>query len=203
MVKRLLDFSLAFMALAFLSPIFLIIGAVIKLDSHGPVFYRGIRVGRGGKLFRMIKFRTMLSKAENLGGPSTPRDDPRITRIGRLVRRFNLDELPQFINVLKGDMSIVGPRAEVPQYVALFTEEEKAILTVRPGITDWATLWIGDEGKILEGSEDPERSYMEKIWPEKHRLALEYVRNHSLRTDFEIMLKTLRVHLFDRLRPRK
>ncbi len=100
-------------------------------------------------------------------------------------------------------MSIVGPRAEVPQYVALFTEEEKAILTVRPGITDWATLWIGDEGKILEGSEDPERSYMEKIWPEKHRLALEYVRNHSLRTDFEIMLKTLRVHLFDRLRPRK
>ena len=147
----------------------------------------------------MYKFRTMVVNADKIGGPSTPADDPRITRIGRWLRRFNLDELPQFLNVLKGEMSIVGPRPEVPQYVAMFTEEERLILTVRPGITDWATLWIRDEGKILAGSNDPEKTYMEKIWPEKHRLALQYIRKHSLWVDLEIMLKTLKV-LFDRFK---
>jgi lipopolysaccharide/colanic/teichoic acid biosynthesis glycosyltransferase len=129
----------------------------------------------------------------------TAGDDPRITRFGRIVRKFNLDELPQFINVLRGEMSIVGPRPEVPQYVALFTPEEKeVILSVRPGITGWGTLWVRDEGKILAGSDDPEKAYMERIWPVKHRLEMEYVARRSLWIDIAAMGKTLKVHLFDR-----
>lgn len=200
MLKRLLDIALSLLALVVLLPMFLMVALLIKLDSPGPVFFRGVRVGRFGKPFRIFKFRTMVANAEKIGGPSTAADDARITRIGKWVRRFNLDELPQFINVLRGEMSIVGPRPEVPHYVRMFAEEEKAILSVRPGITDWATLWIRDEGKILAGSIDPEKAYMEKIWPEKHRLALEYVRSHSLCVDLQIMLKTLKVHLFDRFR---
>jgi lipopolysaccharide/colanic/teichoic acid biosynthesis glycosyltransferase len=198
-MKRVVDVLLSAMALTLLSPVFLVVAVLIKLDSPGPVFYRSRRVGWRGKTFLMYKFRSMVTDAEKIGGPNTPADDPRITKMGRYVRRFNLDELAQLVNVLKGEMSIVGPRPEVPQYVALFTREEKAILSVRPGITDWATLWIRDEGKVLAGTEDPEKAYLEKIWPEKHRLALEYVRNHSLGVDFEIMLKTLKVHLFDRM----
>lgn len=201
-MKRLADIVLSLLGLVIFSPLLIIIGVLIKKEDGGPVFYRGIRIGRYGRPFRIFKVRTMGLDADKIGGPSTRADDPRITKIGRFIRRFNLDELPQFINVLKGEMSIVGPRPEVPQYVALFSEEEKAILNVRPGITDWATLWIRDEGKILAGSEDPERTYMEKIWPEKHRLALEYVKNRSVWVDLEIMLKTLKVHLFDRFRSR-
>jgi len=200
MLKRVVDIAISFLALVILFPVFLIVALLIKLDSPGPVFFRGIRVGRYSKPFRIYKFRTMVANAEKIGGPSTAADDPRITRAGKWIRRFNLDELPQFIDVLKGDMSIVGPRPEVPQYVEMFSEEEKAILTVRPGITDWATIWIRNEGKILAGSGDPEKAYMERIWREKHRLALEYVRNHSLVVDFQIMLKTLKVHLFDRFK---
>jgi len=199
-MKRLLDIVLASLALVALSPLFFIVALLIKLDSPGPVFFRGVRVGRFGKPFRIYKFRTMIANAEKMGGPSTAADDQRITRVGKWIRRFNLDELPQFINVLKGEMSIVGPRPEVPQYVELFSEEEKAILSVKPGITDWATLWVRDEGKILEGSPDPEKAYMEKIWPEKHRLALEYVDRQSLWIDLQIMFLTLKVHLFDRFK---
>lgn len=200
MLKRLIDFALSSLALLIVAPLFLTVGLLIKLDSSGAVLFRGVRIGRYGKPFRIYKFRTMVADAEKIGGPSTAADDARITRVGKWIRRFNLDELPQFINVLKGEMSIVGPRPEVPQYVELFTEEEKAILNVRPGITDWATLWIRDEGKILAGSEDAERTYMEKIWAEKHRLQLEYVRSRSLWIDFVIMLRTLKVHLFDRFK---
>ena len=197
MVKRCFDAIASAVALIVLLPILVAIALLIKVDSPGPVVYQGVRVGLGGRLFKIYKFRTMVARAEQ-GGPHTPRDDPRITRVGRWLRRFNLDELPQFINVLKGEMSIVGPRPEVPRYLDLFTEEEKTIFSVRPGITDWATLWVRNEGEILEGSEDPERTYMEKIWPEKHRLQLEYVRDHSLWVDARIMLRTLKVHLFDR-----
>ncbi|MFQ5850696.1 MAG: sugar transferase [Candidatus Binatia bacterium] len=203
MLKRLCDIVMSSLALVVLFPIFLIVALLIKIGSPGPVFFRGIRVGRHGKPFRIYKFRTMVVDGDRLGGPSTAEDDPRITRVGKFIRRFNLDELPQFINVLKGEMSVVGPRPEVPQYVELFTEEEKAIISVRPGITDWATVSIRDEGKMLAGSKDPEKTYMEKIWPEKHRLALEYVKNQSLPVDLEIMLKTVRVHLFDRFKSRK
>lgn len=199
-MKQFVDLLLSVIALLLLVPLFLVLAILIKLEDGGHIFYRGVRMGLYGKPFRIFKFRTMVVDAEKIGGPSTAADDPRVTRIGKWIRRFNLDELPQFINVLKGEMSIVGPRPEVPQYVAMFTDEERAILSLRPGITDWATLWIRDEGKILAGSEDPERTYMEKVWPEKHRLALEYVKNHSFWVDIEIMLKTLKVHLFDRFR---
>jgi lipopolysaccharide/colanic/teichoic acid biosynthesis glycosyltransferase len=194
MLKRLLDIILSSVALVILLPLFAVIAILIKLDFPGPVFFRGERVGRYGKPFRIYKFRTMVANAENLGGPSTKADDPRLTKMGKFIRRYNLDELPQFINVLKGEMSIVGPRPEVLQYVKLFTKEEKAILSVHPGITDWACIQNPDEGAILAGTEDPEKVYLEKIWPEKHRLELEYVRNHSLWIDFKIMLMTLKVH---------
>ena len=200
MLKRLCDVVVSAFALLLLLPVFAVIGILIKFDSPGRVFFRQVRVGLHGKTFRIFKFRTMVVNADKLGGPSTTADDPRITRTGRGIRRFNLDELPQLMNVLKGEMSIVGPRPEVPQYVALFSEEEKEILSVRPGITDWATLWIRDEGRLLAGSDDPERAYLEKIWPEKHRLALEYVRHQSLTVDIGIMAKTFKVHLLDRFR---
>lgn len=186
-------------ALAVLAPLFGVIAVCIKLDSPGPVFFRAPRVGRGHRLFRPFKLRTMVVDAPTLSGVvSTPADDPRITRVGRIVRRFNLDELPQLINVLKGEMSIVGPRPEVPQYVAMFTEEEQAILSVRPGITDWATLWIRDKGALLAGAEDPERIYVERIRPEKLRLQLEYVRRRTIWIDFVIMARTFKTHLLDR-----
>lgn len=199
MAKRLFDILLSFIGLFIFTPILLLMAFLIKIEDRGPVFYRGVRVGRHGKSFRIFKFRTMVINAEKMGGPSTPADDPRITRIGRYIRKFNLDELPQFINVLKGEMSIVGPRPEVPQYVEMFTEEEKKILNVRPGITDWASIWNPDEGAVLAGSDDPEKVYLEKIRPEKIRLQLEYVRDHSVWVDFKIMFTTVKVHLFDAL----
>ena len=200
-MKRGLDIVAAILGLVVFSPIILAAAVLIKLESPGPVFYRGLRVGQYGRPFYILKFRTMVANADKIGGPSTPADDPRITKIGKYVRKFNVDELPQFVNVLMGTMSIVGPRPEIPEYVELFTEEEKAILAVPPGITDWATLWVRNEGEILAGSDDPEKTYMEKIWPEKHRLELEYVRRRSLWIDIGIMIRTLKVHLIDRFRP--
>jgi len=199
-VKRLVDILLSSVALIILSPLFAIVAILIKLDSPGPVFYRGVRIGRYGKPFRIYKFRTMVANAEKIGGPSTAADDPRLTKIGRkFVKRFNLDELPQFINVLKGEMSIVGPRPEVPEVINLLPANERnVLLSVRPGITDWATLWIRDEAERLEGSPEPHQKYLKEIWPTKRKLALKYVRNHSLWTDFKIMFKTLKVHLIDR-----
>lgn len=199
MLKRVVDSLISLAALAVLLPVLAIVAAMIKLDSPGPVFYRGLRVGWRGMPFRMLKFRTMVANADRIGPPSTAADDPRITRVGRVLRRLNLDELPQFINVLLGQMSIVGPRPEVPEVVALYPEQERqAVLSVRPGITDWATLWIRDEGKRLEGSADPHRTYLEEIWPEKRRLQLEYVQRQSLGTDLKIIGLTLKSHLIDR-----
>ncbi len=200
MIKRLIDIVLSSLALLIVTPLFLVVAILIKLDSPGPVFFRGVRVGRHGKPFRIFKFRTMVGSADKAGPSSTAVDDPRITKIGKVIRRYNLDELPQFINVLEGEMSIVGPRPQVPWAVDLYTDEEKAVLTMRPGITDWATLWIRDEGELLRGSVDPDQDYMEKIWPQKRRLQLEYVRNHSVWVDLKIMLKTLQTHLFERIR---
>ena len=199
-MKRLVDILLSSVALIILSPLFAVVAILIKLDSPGPVFYRGVRIGRYGRPFRIYKFRTMVANAEKIGGPSTAADDPRLTKIGRkFVKRFNLDELPQFINVLKGEMSIVGPRPEVPEVINLLPADERNILlSVRPGITDWATLWIRDEAERLKGSPEPHQKYLKEIWPTKRKLALKYVRNHSLWTDFKIMFKTLKVHLIDR-----
>jgi lipopolysaccharide/colanic/teichoic acid biosynthesis glycosyltransferase len=164
---------------------------MIKLEDDGPIFYRGIRVGRYGKQFKIFKFRTMVVNAEQIGGPSTAADDSRITRIGKSIRKYKLDEVPQLINVFKGEMSLVGPRPEVQHYVDMFTGEEKAILTLRPGITDWASLWNPDEGSILSGSPDPERTYMEKIRPTKLKLQLKYVRERSFFVDLIIILRTV------------
>ena len=170
-----------------------LVAVLIKKEDGGPVFYRGVRVGKHGEPFRIFKFRTMVMNAEKLGGPSTADDDPRITKIGRFIRKYKFDELPQLINVLKGEMSFVGPRPEVPHYVNMFSEEEKAILSVRPGITDWASIWNPDEGAILAGSPDPEATYMEKIRPEKIRLQLKYVRERSFWVDLKIIFLTLSI----------
>jgi lipopolysaccharide/colanic/teichoic acid biosynthesis glycosyltransferase len=178
------------------SPLLLLIAFLIKWEDGGAVFYRGVRVGRCEKPFRILKFRTMVVDAERVGGPSTADDDPRITKIGRKIRKYKLDELPQLVNVLMGEMSFVGPRPEVQQYVDMFSEDEKAILDVQPGITDWASLWNPDEGAILAGSSDPEEVYMEKIRPTKVRLQLRYVREHSLWVDVKIIFLTLKTVVF-------
>lgn len=191
MIKRIFDILFSLVGLIILSPLFLIIAILIKKEDNGPVFYRGIRVGRYGKPFRIFKFRTMVIDAEKIGGPSTADDDPRITKIGKKLRKYKLDELPQLINVFKGEMSFVGPRPEVQHYVDMFTEEERQILSVRPGITDWASLWNVDEGAILAGSSDPEKTYMEKIRPIKLKLQLKYVRERNFLIDLKILFLTL------------
>ncbi len=191
MLKRAFDLFFSLIGLILLSPVLVTISILIWKEDRGPVFYRGVRVGRFGKPFRIFKFRTMVVDAERLGGPSTADDDPRITKVGKFLRKFKLDELPQLINVLKGEMSIVGPRPEVQIYVDMFTEEEKAILSVRPGITDWASIWDSDEGALLAGSPDPEMTYLEKIRPEKIRLQLKYAREQSFLTDLEIIVRTI------------
>lgn len=191
MLKRLFDIVASAMGLLTFSPVFLVVAVLIKMDSPGPVFYRGLRIGRYGQPFRVFKFRTMEMNAERVGGPSTPEDDPRITRIGRVLRRYKIDELPQLINVLDGGMSMVGPRPEVQQEVSLYSREERAILRVRPGITDYASIKFHNEGEILKGAEDPHEAYRRLIRPEKVRLGLEYVRDHSLWTDLTIIMKTV------------
>ncbi len=191
MLKRLFDIIFSFIGLVVLFPFFLFIGILIKLGSKGPVFYRGLRVGRFGKPFKIYKFRTLVVDAERIGGPSTAGDDSRITKIGKILRKYKLDELPQLIDVLRGKMSFVGPRPEVPFYVNMFTEEEREILNVRPGITDWASLWNSDEGAILAGSPDPEKTYQEKIRPKKIELQLKYVKGHSFLTDMKIIFLTV------------
>lgn len=192
MLKRTFDLILALCVLALLGPLLLLIAVLIKLDDGGPALYRGVRIGRAGVPFRICKFRTMVVSADRLGGPSTPDDDPRITKLGRWLRPSKLDELPQLLNVMSGKMSFVGPRPEVAQEVALYTDEERALLRVRPGITDWASIRFRDEGAILRGATDPHETYRRVIRPEKMRLALEYVRTASLATDVRILLATLR-----------
>ena len=190
-MKRVVDIVLSAAGLVILAPVFLVLAAIVKLTSRGPVIYRSSRVGRDGKPFTIIKFRTMIPNAEYLGGAITTADDPRLTPTGRFLRRYKLDELPQLVNVLSGDMSLVGPRPEVQKFVDLYTEEEKAILTLAPGITDWASLWNSDEDSLLEGWSDPERVYLEMIRPEKLRLQMEYVRRRSFWVDMSILGETV------------
>jgi len=191
MFKRLFDLIFSSIGLIVFSPLLLILAVCIKREDSGQVFYLANRVGRDGRLFRMFKLRTMVVNADKIGGPSTSDDDSRITKVGKYIRKLKLDEIPQLINVFKGEMSFVGPRPEVPFYVNMFTEEEKKILSVKPGITDWASLWNCDEGAILAGSLDPEKTYMEKIRPEKIRLQLKYVNEHSFFTDVWIVFLTI------------
>ncbi|MFO0569252.1 MAG: sugar transferase [Polyangiaceae bacterium] len=189
--KRAVDVAVAGTTLALLALPLGVIGLVIKLDSKGPVFYRGVRVGRGGRPFRLFKFRSMVAAP---GGPSsTSENDPRITRVGRVLRKYKLDELPQFINVLSGDMSLVGPRPEVQQFVDMYTDEEHQILTVRPGITDWSSIKFHNEGELIaaSGIADADEAYAKLIRPEKLRLQLRYVRERSIFVDFRILLTTV------------
>lgn len=195
MLKRLFDTVASLLGLIVLLPLLVVLAILIKRESSGPVFYRGLRAGRGGKAFRIFKFRTMVTNADRIGGPSSAADDPRITRVGSFLRRYKLDELPQLINVVKGEMSFVGPRPEVLQEVLLYTEAEKRLLEVRPGITDWASIRFRNEGEILRGSTDPHQTYREKIRPEKIRLGLEYVHSHSFLTDCRIIIRTLKAIL--------
>jgi len=192
MVKRLFDIIFSFFGLILAFPLFLVIAFLIKRESPGSAFYRGQRVGKNGKIFRIFKFRSMVLDAEKLGGPSTSADDPRLLKIGKFLKKHNLDELPQLINILKGEMSFVGPRPEVKMYVDMMTDEErKTILSVRPGMTDLASLWDFHEGEILKGSSDPEKTYQEKIRPTKIKFQLDYVKNRSFLLDLKIILKTI------------
>lgn len=191
-IKRILDVVIAACALVALGPILLGLSLVVRMSSHGPALYRGPRVGLHGKTFHILKFRTMVAEADKIGGPSAAGDDPRITSVGSFLRKWKLDELPQLVNVLIGEMSLVGPRPEVRRWVDLYTEREAPILTVRPGITDWASIWNSNQGAVLAGHPDPDRAYEELIRPTKLELQLKYVRECSFWTDSRILVSTVR-----------
>jgi lipopolysaccharide/colanic/teichoic acid biosynthesis glycosyltransferase len=195
--KRATDLVLATLGFALASPLLLVLAVCIKLESKGPALYRGKRAGRFGQPFFVLKLRTMVANAEQLGGAESPADDPRITRLGSFLRLYKFDELPQLLNVIRGEMSLVGPRPEVLEEVERYTPRELQLLAVRPGITDWASIKFRNEDEILRGSPDPHLAYHQKIRPDKVRLGLEYVEKRSLRVDFTILLQTLRSVVFD------
>lgn len=191
MTKRVFDCATAMAGLVCLLPLFVIVAVLIKLDSDGPVFFSQERVGRVFRPFWIYKFRTMVRDAPERGSRITAGADPRITRVGRFLRRTKIDELPQLVNVLKGDMSLVGPRPELPQYVEWFRSDYEEILTVRPGITDLASLTFRDEAAMLATSLDPEEMYVTSILPAKLDLGKEYVRGSSLPRDMTVIARTL------------
>jgi lipopolysaccharide/colanic/teichoic acid biosynthesis glycosyltransferase len=191
MTKRVLDLLVAGLALVLLAPLLGVIAVCVRLDSRGAVFFRQERVGRGGGTFRIHKFRTMQADAPGRGPGITVGDDPRITRVGRFLRRTKLDELPQLIDVLAGDMSLVGPRPELPCYVALYPADLRAqVLAVRPGITDPASLKYADEAALLAQSADPEREYREVLLPAKLRESVAYARRATLASDLLVLART-------------
>jgi lipopolysaccharide/colanic/teichoic acid biosynthesis glycosyltransferase len=189
--KRLYDLFFSGAGLFVLSPLFLVLGVMVKCADGGPVFYRQVRVGRGGRPFRIVKFRSMVVDAERLGISVTRDGDPRITRVGRFLRKSKLDELPQLWNVFVGEMSLVGPRPEVPKYVERYTPEQREILRLKPGITDLATLRFRNEEELLRGAQDTERFYVEYCVPRKIELNLEYARRAGLWADTKIIVWTL------------
>lgn len=189
-MKRLFDIVASGLGLIVLSPLFLVLAIWIKVDSEGPVFYRQTRVGRYNRDFRIFKFRSMRAGADRGSLITIGGRDPRITRSGYFIRKFKFDELPQLINVLVGDMSLVGPRPEVRHYVNFWTPEQMHVLDVRPGITDPASIKFLNENELLEKAEDPEKYYIEVIMQEKIRLYLEYVKKHSFFYDIALVFKT-------------
>lgn len=194
-MKRAFDIVVSFAGLVFLSPVLLLVAILIKLDSPGPVFFRQERMGRGFHSFLIYKFRTMTHDASLIGRRITVGNDPRITRTGRLLRATKIDELPQLINVFKGEMSFVGPRPEVREFVELFRQDYGDILKMRPGITDLASLKYRDESTILGQSKDPEEDYVGRVLPDKIKLAKQYLGRSSFVFDLTLILKTL-VRLF-------
>ena len=191
MLKRVVDTLGAFCGLVVCTPLFVVIALLIKMDSRGPVLFRQVRVGRGFRQFCLYKFRTMIQDDSRNGGTLTIGEDPRVTRIGRFLRQFKLDELPQLANVLKGDMSLVGPRPEVPYYVEKFREDYQDVLTVRPGLTDLASLKYIDEQVLLGKAAKPEDEYTNKILPEKIRLEKLYIEHASFVFDLAVIAQTL------------
>ena len=187
---RFFDFLFSLLGLIVLSPVFLLISLCIVLDSRGGVFYRQSRVGKDGKDFKLYKFRSMRTGADKRGLITVGEKDSRITRVGYFLRKYKLDELPQLINVLKGEMSLVGPRPEVRKYVDLYTPVQRKVLSVVPGITDYASIEYVDENRILGGAADPDKVYVEEILPDKIRYNMKYIENRSLKEYFKIILLT-------------
>lgn len=192
---RFLDFLLSFLGLILLSPFFLLIALFIKISSSGAVLYKQSRIGLKGVEFSVYKFRTMRLNSDKLGLITVGGRDPRVTPIGYYLRKYKLDELPQLINVLTGDMSLVGPRPEVKKYVDLYNHEQSKVLTIRPGITDWASIYYRDENVILGHSADPEKEYIEKVMPDKIKYNLIYIENYGPVEYFKIIFSTL-WHIF-------
>ncbi|MFZ6053291.1 sugar transferase [Halocola ammonii] len=190
-MKRFFDIIFSLIVLLVLLPIFLLLALAIVIDSPGGPFYKQERIGKGGVPFYLLKFRSMHPYADKRGKLTVGTRDPRITRMGRFIRKYKLDEFPQLVNVIKGEMSIVGPRPEVAKYVDLYTNEQRRVLTVRPGLTDYASLKYFDENDLLAKAEDPEKEYIEVIMPAKLKLNLEYIEKKSLATDLKIIFKTL------------
>ena len=189
-MKRIFDILFSVNVLLLLSPILIIIGILIILESRGGMFFSQKRIGKKEQPFQILKFRTMFLDAEKKGQITVGDRDPRITRVGFFLRKYKLDELPQFWNVLIGEMSIVGPRPEVPYYVSFYNQNQRQVFKVKPGITDYASLKYFDENKLLGKSENPEQTYIQEIMPKKLALNLEYVNNHNFSTDLKIIGKT-------------
>jgi lipopolysaccharide/colanic/teichoic acid biosynthesis glycosyltransferase len=192
MLKRSFDIFFSGVGLIFLSPVFLIMAIWIKCDSYGPVFYSQIRVGKNGKNFLLFKFRSMRVGSDKKGLLTVGEKDPRITRSGKFIRKFKLDEFPQLVNVLRGEMSVVGPRPEVPKYVALYNEEQRKVLDVRPGISDWCSIRFRNENELLAKAENFEDFYISEVMPEKLKMNLEYVRTNNFWMDIQIIILTVK-----------
>lgn len=188
--KRIFDILSSLLVLVLLSPLFIIIGFWIILDSKGGVFYKHIRVGKNGKEFGLLKFRSM-AKGADKGSQITIGNDARVTKVGRFIRKYKIDELPQLINILKGEMSVVGPRPEVKKYVDLYTDEQLKVLTVLPGLSDYASIEYFDEQKILGQAKNPDQEYINVVMPAKLDLNLKYIKEKSLKTDFKIIFRTV------------
>jgi len=188
---RLFDLFFSLTGLVILSPVCLVIIILIPLDSRGGIFFFQTRVGKGGKLFRLIKFRTMVPGAQQKGNLTVGTRDPRITGIGLFLRKYKLDEIPQLFNVLNGDMSLVGPRPELRKYVEMYTEEQKKVLSVRPGITDYASIEYFYENEILGQSADPEKTYLEEVMPAKIRLNMKFIEDPSVSNYMKILYSTM------------
>jgi len=189
MLKRFFDISACLLTLPSLLLFFALIGIIIKVNSPGPIFYRGWRTGLNDRPFKIFKFRTMVVAAEKVGGPSTALNDPRLTRIGKFLRKYKIDELPQFINILKGEMSFVGPRPQVEKYTKLYNDEEQIILSVRPGLTDYASIKFINLDQVL-GDDLVDEKYLKEIEPEKNRLRMKYAKDHSFFIDIKIIMIT-------------
>ncbi len=191
MIKRFLEILFSLLSLIILSPLFLIIAFLIKIDSKGGAFYIQKRVGKNNKDFNLIKFRTMFVKSDRQGLLTVGERDNRITGTGKWLRKYKIDELPQLINILKGEMSFVGPRPEVRKYVELYDDRQKQVLSVKPGLSDYASLEYVNENKILAGFSDPGKAYIEQIMPAKLELNLQYIKEQGLLADLKIIFKTL------------